>query len=548
MNNLVISSIFLYAAICCDATLWGSSETRETKPPGYLPILQVRKYNGFQINPVQGTPIYLPNEPSQTNNIEAQLTTNQPNQIKILQLDTISRLASYLPADFDLQDMDLSDILPYVDLISEDTLEQFKHDTETSKKPEKSKILKLIAFIKSIKEKKLKPFKYVASVGSNIIHKKKNWIFGSATTTTPAPSVTYPAPSSPYSYNPSLTQFGQYFPLTGARFPPLQSFPYYQQYPIYSYNQQQQKNPIDNTPSFPSADQFPSSYPVVNLPLQFQNTKPIETPAEPASLPKFPSSNPTPAAAIPEFQQIPNNNIQFPSNSFAYPSLPAAQNSEPAKTEVTYEYKQPPASTFVVHDTITNGANRQVVSFNQPELPSTASPAAPQAEHSSNQQLQYSYRISPASTVYSPPPRQQPSLLNVPAYQPNSWYIPSSYQNTHQEPNKFYTTSSSNDLVAAGSDDVEKIDQPVKPTTTSSRNEGETESAKLLDSAVQVLTSTETTFSKSQQSGPKRTHLRPVQVPIGTTPSVVYPSLPKEEIPKDDVNKSSPAINSSTTN
>ncbi|XP_065222643.1 adhesive plaque matrix protein-like [Planococcus citri] len=525
MNNLVISSIILCAAVCCDATLfsWGSSEAKETKPTGYLPILQVHKYNGFQINPIQGPPIYLPNEQSESNNVEGQ--TIQLNQEQIQQLDLINRLATFLPADADLQEMDPSDVLPYVNLVSEDSLEKFKYVVESSKKKEKSKILKIIAFLKSIKEKKLKPFKYVASVGSNLIHKKKNWIFGSETTTTPepyvetTPSFSYPSPP-PYNipYNPYFTQsikpnYADIHP----RLPlPQYQFPYYQ-YPTYPYNQQQ-KNPSQNAPTLPSADQFPPSYPAIP-----SQSKPIETPsAEPAILHKLPESNPTPAA-IPQYPKF-SNSFQFPAN-FPYPSLPA-QNPQPAKSEVTYEYKQPPASTFAVQDTNTD--NRQVLTFNQPELSSTQAPA-PKAEQS-NQQQQYSYQISPASTVYSPP--QQPSFA-LPAYQqPNSWYIPPSYQNPHQEPNKFYGTSS-NDLTASGSENVEKIAQPVKPA--SSQNDV-AESSKLNN----AVTSTETAVSKP------RTRLRPVQVPTRST-TIVYPSLSKEETTKDDVNKSSPA-NAPTTN
>lgn len=502
MNHLVNALIVLYAAAYCEATIFswgGTAEAKETKPTGYLPILKVHKYNGIQINPIQGDPIYLPNEPNDSNNLEGR--TTQLSQDQLQQLDLINRLATFLPSEDNLQEMDLSAALPYVDLISEDSLENFRNTIEVTKPKEKSKILKFIGFLKYLKEKKLKPFKYVASLGSSIVHKKKALLgLGAVSSTTLEPFTETPSAYN-FAYNSYLaTQKpfpASYFPpqsLSSAQSP---SFSYYPQYPTYSINTQQ-KIP-ENTQNLPSADQFPPSYASIT-----QQKRPTEIASELPTL----SKSPFPAAPqLPQFSP----NFQFPSTQYQQPAqrqyqfqypLPA-QSPNLAKNEIT------PASTYFLQNT---NAIRQFDFRNQTEFPLTPAPKTEQF----NQQ-QYSYPTNQIPSFSQP---QQP--FSLPKYQSNAGY---SYANSNQGPANFYPTLSS-DLAAAGSENVEKIEERVKPESSS---KNDSESLKV-NNGVASSTSTETSTLKSQHAGPKRTLLRAaVAPPTRTTVHPVYPILPKED-------------------
>lgn len=527
MNHLVIACFiaFLYQASSHDidkrSIFSWNSETKEPELPtsGYLPILKVHKYNGIQIQPIQGPPVYLPNAPSDSNaEGSIQISSDQ-----IQQLDLINRLANFLPEEDKLQEVDLSAVLPYVDLISEDSIDRIRYAAETTKTKEKSKLLKFLAFLKYIKEKKLKPFKFAASVGSKIVHKKKEkvaWLFGATPTTTPEPYTETPAPVT-YPYNfayntysfPNKQYFNTYTTSAPAESSPIPfGSPYYPIYPAYQFNSP------SKSPNFENPQYRPDSEP------QYQAKLPANPPSTPA-----PQYSQYPANfQFPELPQVPpSNRVQyhyfqpqdlpaFPFNQYQpqyppqYPSLPQP-TAEPAKNDVVYEYKQTPASTFAAQD---NNAIRQFISAsNNSEYQYSASSAAPKNEISAEQHYSLpSNFVHPFNFPHQPivfPKFQQ----SFPSYSPPS------------EPNKFFHNSQSsvsNDLTASGSENIEKINEQVKPESSSNIKKESVKAA-----ANELATSTEISFTKSKQSAGKRTILRQV-----TPKAPVYEASPKEEIIK----------------
>ncbi|XKL66658.1 hypothetical protein PGB90_010078 [Kerria lacca] len=170
--------------------------------PGYLPVIKIHTYGGAQINPVQNAPLYFTNtllQPSKTNSPE-QFSTQGLSYEYIRQLDILNRLLVLLPhGENKLNESNFNYVLSYVNLMSEDSLNKLQSHVGSIKNSHNSKLLKLIAFLKKIKAKKLKPFKYVINLGNNIINKKKEKLHNafvniglkvSTTTPTPIPSVT----------------------------------------------------------------------------------------------------------------------------------------------------------------------------------------------------------------------------------------------------------------------------------------------------------------------------------------------------------------------
>lgn len=527
MNHLVITLFIaaLYHAHSHDiekrSIFSWRSETKEPEPAptGYLPILKIHKYNGIQINPIQGPPVYLPNGPSDSNNFEGQTAQITPDQIQ--QLDLINRLASFLPEE-NLQEVDLSSVLPYVDLISEDSLDKIRFAVESTKAKEKSKLLKFIAFIKYIKEKKLKPFKYAASVGSKIVHKKKEkvaWLFGASPTTTPEPYTETPSPVTyPYNfaYNPYSFQNKQFYNSFSTPAPepaaPFPSYPYSQYQPNFQFNLQPQKQPNSEQQYQPNANSY--------------------QPSLPASVPSVaPSAQyPSNSALSSQYTQFSNQYPSIPSNQYQLqyqfntpsqpelPTFPANQyqpqyaplpSAEPSKNDIAYEYKQTPASTFASQD---NNAIRQFASSsNNSDYQYSASSSPPKNEASTEQ-----YYSLPSNYIFPFNVPQQPVVI------PRIQSPYTSYGNSHSEPNKFYLTpahtSLPNDLTASGSENVEKINEQVKP-----ENRSNDEKEKFND----LPTSTEISYSKSKTLNAKRTILRQV-----TPKSPVYEPSSKDESSK----------------
>lgn len=530
MNYLVIVLLaaFLHQGQCHQVKKrslfsWRSeAKDQDSAPSGYLPILQVHKYNGIQINPIQGPPVYLPNLPvgdSSTNSFEGQTALLTPEQIQ--QLDLLNRLASFLPEDNQLQEMDISSLLSYADLIPEDFIDKIKFAVESTKTKEKSKLLKFLAFIKHIKEKKLKPFKYAASVGSKIAHKKKEklaWLLGAAPSTTPIPEpiTEIPVTSYPYNfaYNPYLVQNKQFFNTFSTSAPEsfqaqIASFPYQPQFqtnfqvnqqPKIPSNSESQQHQFNAVPAQPAAPQYQTNLP--NL--------------QASQYPKFPTHFQFQEVSQPASNQYQMNIPQsadlptFPGNLYSaqYQPLPAP-TAEPQKNKLTYEYKQPPANTFDSQD---NASIRQFASSTSNPEPSqyTVASSTPQLQvkHEPAEQQYYSY---PSNYIL---PFNMPQTAVIPRFQQQS------FQKSNQEPNKFYQMPAHNDLTPSGSENIEKIDDRLKL-------EGKPEEPESLKITSELPTSTEITFSKSKQTVGKRTVLRPV-----LSKSPVYDPSSKDEILK----------------
>lgn len=186
MNYLVIlSSVFFLCGIRSHDVFrrsifpWSRNEEskeQDTVVPGYKPILQVHKYNGIQINPINGgQPVYLESSAPISAN---QISRGSISEQQLQQIDLLIRVAPFLPDENQLQEFDFSSFLPYVDIISEDSLDRLRFTLESTseKTKEKSKLIKFIEYLKFLKEKKLNPFKYVANVSRNLIHKKKETV------------------------------------------------------------------------------------------------------------------------------------------------------------------------------------------------------------------------------------------------------------------------------------------------------------------------------------------------------------------------------------
>lgn len=280
MNYLVIlSSVFFLCGIRSHDVFrrfifpWSRSEEskeQDTVVPGYKPILQVHKYNGIQINPINGgQPVYLE---SSAPILADQISGGSISEQQLQQIDLLTRVAPFLPDESQLQEFDFSSFLPYLEMISEDSLDRLRFTLESTsaKTKEKSKLIKFIEYLKFLKEKKLKPFKYVANVGSNLIHKKKETVQNAISflyPTSPAPVINQPQypfnqfliPNRPgYSAIPAADQMQQ--STTGAPVQPPRPETYYHlpspQFQQFLFNQ------IGPHP----ASLFPSGFPENNIP------------------------------------------------------------------------------------------------------------------------------------------------------------------------------------------------------------------------------------------------------------------------------------------
>ncbi len=185
------------------------SKNPEIAVPGYLPPLKVHKYNGILINSAQGPPLYLSSAAPQSSLSQIgadEFATANLSPEHLQQLDLLNRIVAYLPSEDRLHEFDFTALLPYVELIPDDSLEKLQYVVESAKTKQKSKLLKVIGFLKAVKEKKLKPFKYVAHVGSDLIRKKKEKVqhllhFGQPTTQIPQIVTEVSTfPSLPFSY------------------------------------------------------------------------------------------------------------------------------------------------------------------------------------------------------------------------------------------------------------------------------------------------------------------------------------------------------------
>lgn len=184
---------------------WSHSEESkevDTPVPGYKPILQVHKYNGIQINPINGgQPIYLESPAA----ISAQgISGSAVPEEQLQQIDLLTRVAPFLPEENQLHELDFTSFLPYVDLISENSLDRLRFTLEaaSTKSKEKSKLLKFLGYLKFLKEKKLQPFRIAANAGSKLIHKKKETVHNAFSflypTTTPVPVIVPTDPFNPF--------------------------------------------------------------------------------------------------------------------------------------------------------------------------------------------------------------------------------------------------------------------------------------------------------------------------------------------------------------
>lgn len=415
MSYVIATSLFLICTLHLEAdAVFSWKKEPEADPPaaavpGYLPLLQVHKYNGIQINPVRGPPIYLDSTvPSVSGGAASELTAPQ-----IQQLDLITRLSNLVPEGEALQEFDFTEVLPYVDLISEDSIDRLSFYAESAKAPEKSKLLKFVEFIKYLKEKKLKPFKLAASVGSKIIHKKKEkvqqgaaWLFGSK------PPATLPVPVVPV------------VPVNDVVKPPTLSY----NYPYNTYT-----------------DSFPQSFPPQTLPAtHFSSSS---------------SSNGQYAAPTglhqPLFPLDTSINVAKPSPSSVYHYGATASGGEtPAHTYSTNN--QNAIRDFAFNSNSNLSSNPGTYAIPYPNLHAAGS-------------SKYSQNAFPSTSNYFAPPPPPPASSYSTSKVQGSNFAPHnfvdfsstgggySYTHTFSDKAAFHQAPANADLIASGSEHVENL-------------------------------------------------------------------------------------------
>jgi hypothetical protein len=130
-------------------------KVEETLVTGYKPILEVHKYNGLQINPINGgPPMFF--ESGAPITLE-QLNAGSDQQIANLLYNAVP----LLPEEERMHEVNLGPIAPYVQMIPDASIDRLRVTFESDGEERvgsqgKSKLLKLLQVIK---EKKLKPFK-----------------------------------------------------------------------------------------------------------------------------------------------------------------------------------------------------------------------------------------------------------------------------------------------------------------------------------------------------------------------------------------------------
>ncbi|KAK7603953.1 hypothetical protein V9T40_004226 [Parthenolecanium corni] len=429
----ILSACILHHAIGHDKvkrSIFSWSKETEVKDPavipGYLPPITVHKYNGVQINPVNGPSVYLPSsEVSQSSEgfSADQFQSSQLPPEYSSQLELLKNVVNFLPDDGRYQDYDVTGLLPYVDLISEDALARIQFAVEAEKSQKDSKLMKLVGFLRYLKELKLKPFKAAANFGVSLLNKKKETVsnllhLGSS------PAVSTPAPVQP----------PQIYPLPGGypiHHPPTRPPHFVPSRPV--------------IPSFPFVTPVIPSFPIQSPPLSDEGQQiqqQVDQQQQPAAPPSGVNSDnrvdPNLVHQVAHYPQI------TPAGTFlAYPYYPAVA---PPRSD----FREPPAY-FSYPEQYQSPAPYQ-------QAPKIDANAYPQEPHSSKSSNVPTYQAS-----------EQPSNFN--------------FQNfAAQEKSKKYPltpadTYATNDLAGSASDNFENIKESSEPAVETAVNRKEEQTA-----------------------------------------------------------------------
>lgn len=480
VSILILSACILHNCIGQDKvkrSIFSWSKETEVKDPtvvpGYLPPLTVHKYHGVQINPANGPSVYLPgSDVSQSSDAvsvnqfqSAQLSPEYSSQMELLK-----NVVTFLPDDGRLQDYDVTALLPYVDLISEDALARIQFAVESEKSQKESKLLKLISFLRYLKELKLKPFKAAANFGVSLLNKKKQTVsnllhLGSS------PVVTTPPPVLP-----------------------PQTYPLPVGYPIH--------HPAVRPPHFVPSQPVIPSFPIQSPPLndegqQIQQQLDQQQP-QPVAPPSAANSD---NRVDPSFghHQIPSYPQITPAGTFlAYPQYPAVA---------------PPRNDFL----------QPPVYFSYSEQYQSPSSYQPRYQYPSNMEstpAPYQQPSKMRTNTYPEEPYPSKSS-NVPTYQATEQPANFHYQHfAGQEKSQKYAstpadTYANGDLAGSASDNVEKIKESSDP---------------VVSAETPVIRKEEHSLAKAENhnessSKPKTTKLRIIET---RPPVVVYPETPAE--------------------
>lgn len=378
---LILSACILHTCVSQEKvkrSIFSWSKETEVKDqpvvPGYLPPVTIHKYQGVQINPVNGPPVYLPSDAPASDGVSVnQFQSAQLPPEYSSQLELLKSVAPYLPDEGGLQDYDVTALLPYVDLISEDALARIQFAIESEKSPKESKLLKLIAFLKFLKELKLKPFKVAANFGATLLKKKKQTVsnllhLGKSPSTTVAP-VVYPPGGYPI-------------------YPPRPP-----QYPLYDESQPlEQPQPIAQ-PILVSDNRLDSTFGRQQIPAYPPTATFLTYPQYSQAVPQA-----APQAASPVAP--PRRNFVESETYFSYPD----QFHSPSSYQPLYQYPSNAESTPAPYQqppTMHLEEPHPSKSSNVPTYQATEQPVNFHNHHFASQEKSQKYHSTPASTYAS---------------------------------------------------------------------------------------------------------------------------------------------------
>lgn len=145
-----------------------ASATSDVTVPGYKPYSKPYKYSEVQINPVNGPPIQFRDvKPPYDKLPIANLSPDSLRQLQILQY-----VAAYVPEADQLDESTFIPLLPYINTMSEDSLQNIQSVIRESDDKNVSKVSKIIKLFLAMKEKKLKPIKRAMKAGADLLRKK----------------------------------------------------------------------------------------------------------------------------------------------------------------------------------------------------------------------------------------------------------------------------------------------------------------------------------------------------------------------------------------
>lgn len=420
---LILSTLVLHNCLAQERlkkSLFSWGEEAEVKEqavmPGYHPPVTVHKYHGVEINPLNGPPtrILSSNNPEHSEQ-GAPLPPEYLDQLSLLR-----RVVSFLPNNGDLQDYDLTGLLPYVELIPEDALDRIQYTVEVEKSQNESKLAKLINFIKYLRDLKLKPIRAAVNLGANLLSKKKKMVsnllhLGSPAITTPLPVL--PPPDIPQPGEFPIPYPTNRPPIFVPNLPSSPPFPI-EQAPQEGQLQQPDPQPVAapsgvNTDNRfdPNYGQLPGHprltpannylyYPVASHPQSIQPPNPYYYPQQPSFLPQgpYPGNNEPSRAQYQQSAGVSTN--LYPKDPSKF-SVPTFQNSQFQDFSAQERRKNPltPASTYLLD--LTGSASQNV----EKVIESSAPAEEVQEEVNAKQQQSVTSEVNQVSET-SPKPRR----------------------------------------------------------------------------------------------------------------------------------------------